>query len=283
MKTWKIIISSLKHSKIYILLFMVLSLALNWLVTYIPVIIQYFIDVLLKQETKNDILDKIVEQYGDKIGFIATICIALIIVQLAIVLITYIRTITQNKIMQEFQFKLKQNLFEHIQGLTYQDFYQNSLADLLQNMADDVNNIVQFIEKGITFILDIVLVIIFAIMQLLNIDYRLSSIMIVLSIIIVSLSIWYFKKSRPLAEERLKNKRKLYTKLEDNFNNLKFVKLNNLEKEEKTEFKTIVEESYKVHKKNVKMDTFYQLGIENIVKLRTSLYIYFKCISLQYS
>ena len=278
MKTFKTIISSLKHSKIYILVFFILSLVLNWLVTYIPVIIQYFIDKILKQETNNNILDKLIELYGDKIGFIITICIALIIVQLTIVFVTYIRTITKSKIMQEFQYRFKQNLFEHIQSLTYQDFYKNSLADLLQNATDDVNNIMQFIEKGLTFILDIALVIVFAIIQLINIDYRLSSIMIVLSIIIVSLSIWYFRKSRPLVQERIKSKRNIYTKLEDNFNNLKFIKLNNMQEQEEIELEKMLQENNKINKKKTKMDTKYQIGIENIVKLRSSMHLYFKCI-----
>lgn len=278
MKTWKTILSSLKHSKIYILLFMILSLLLNLLITYIPIIIQYFIDVLLKQETKNELLDKIVNAYQDKIGFICVICIVLIIVQLAIILATYIRTNIKNKIMQEFQYRFKQNLFEYIQALTYQDFYKNSLADLLQNATDDINNIVQFFEKGLTFILDILLVMIFAIMQLFSVDYRLSSIMIVLSFIIVSLSIWYFKKSKPIAEERIKTVKNIYTKLEDNFNNLKFIKLNNLQEQEEIEFKTMLEENYNASRSKAKMDTKYQIGIENIVKLRTTLYFYFKCI-----
>ena len=278
MKTWKTIVSSLKHSKLYILLFMVLSLLLNLLITYIPIIIQYFIDVLLKQETKNELLDKIVNEYQDKIGFICVICIVLIIVQLAIILTTYIRTNIKNKIMQEFQYRFKQNLFEYIQGLTYQDFYKNSLADLLQNATDDVNNIVQFIEKGLTFILDILLVMIFAIMQLFSVDYRLSSIMIVLSFIIVSLSIWYFKKSKPIAEERIKTVKNIYTKLEDNFNNLKFIKLNNLQEQEEIEFQAMLEKNYNASRNKAKMDTKYQLGIENIVKLRTTLYFYFKCL-----
>lgn len=278
MKTWKTILSSLKHSKIYILLFMVLSLLLNLLITYIPIIIQYFIDVLLKQETKNELLDKIVNEYQDKIGFICVICIVLIIVQLTIILTTYIRSNIKNKIMQEFQYRFKQNLFEYIQALTYQDFYKNSLADLLQNATDDINNIVQFFEKGLTFILDILLVMIFAIMQLFSVDYRLSSIMIVLSFIIVSLSIWYFKKSKPIAEERIKTVKNIYTKLEDNFNNLKFIKLNNLQEQEEIEFKTMLEENYNASKNKAKMDTKYQLGIENIVKLRTTLYFYFKCL-----
>lgn len=83
MKFFKTIISSLKHTKLLTLIFFVLSILLNYLTTYIPVIIQYFIDVILKQNTQNEILDKIVNICEGKVSFIVTICITLIIVQLA--------------------------------------------------------------------------------------------------------------------------------------------------------------------------------------------------------
>ena len=53
MKILKTIISSLNHTKLLILIFFALSVVLNYLVTYIPVIIQYFIDVLLNQNVNN--------------------------------------------------------------------------------------------------------------------------------------------------------------------------------------------------------------------------------------
>lgn len=67
---------------------------------------------------------------------------------------TYLRSILKTKIIQEFQYELKLKLFEHIQNLTYQDFYHNSLADLVQNSTEDVNNIVKFIESQLTYILE---------------------------------------------------------------------------------------------------------------------------------
>ena len=151
MKIFKTIISSFKHTKLLILVFFILSIMLNYLTTYIPVVIQYFIDTILNQSTaSNELLELIVSLYESRIGFIATICVTLIIIQLVIVTFTYFRSIIKTKIIQEFQYELKLNLFNHIQNLTYQDFYNNSLADLVQNSSDDVNNIVNFIDKQLT-------------------------------------------------------------------------------------------------------------------------------------
>ena len=220
MKIFKTIISSLKSSKFRIVIFFILSIILNYLITYIPIIIQYFIDVLLNQEVHNSLIEYFINLFNNKLSFIPIVCILLISVQATVVLIRYIRTVVKNKIIQEFQFELKLKLFNHIQNLTYQDFYQKSLADLVQNSTDDVNNIVSFVEKQFTYILDLVLIIIFAISQLINLNFYLSSVMFIAVSIIIGISIWYFKKSRTIIEERIKAQREMYRVLNDNYSNI---------------------------------------------------------------
>lgn len=268
MKFFKTVISSFKHTKLLIVIFFVLSILLNYLTTYIPVVIQYFIDTILNEEaTQNEMLDWVVNSFQNGIGFIATICLTVLVIQLAIIIFTYARSIAQTKIIQEFQYELKLKLFNHIQNLTYQDFYNNSLADLVQNSSDDVKNIVNFIDKQLTYIIDIVLIIIFAIGQLITIDFRLSSVIVFLSFFIIVASIIYCKKSKPIIKKRIELQKKLYAKMDDNFNNIKFIKLNNLQDEEQKEFEEIVEEKNTFNKKKVTTDINYQIGVENVVKL----------------
>lgn len=284
MKILKTILSSLKHTKLLIVIFFALSILLNYLITYIPVVIQYFIDILLKQDVHNDAIQYFVNLLNNKLSFIPTICILLLLIEGVIVLSTYIRTIVKNKIIQEFQFDLKLKLFEHIQNLSYQDFYQNSLADLVQNMADDVKHIVSFIEKQFTYILDIMLIIIFAITQLVNLDLRLSTVMIVAVSSIILLSIWYFKKSKPVIENRIKVQRELYSNLNDNYSNLKFMKINNLQEKEKERFRNINAKNFEANKSKVTIDSLYKMLVDNIVRIQTpfifilSAYLYHKAL-----
>lgn len=268
MKLFKAIISSLKHTKLLILIFFILSIVLNYLITYIPVVIQYFIDVLLNQNVNNSAIEFFISLFNEKLSFIPIICILLLIIEGVIVLSTYIRTVTKNKIIQEFQFELKLKLFNHIQNLTYQDFYKNSLADLVQNSTDDVNNIVNFIEKQFTYILDLVLIIIFAIGQLASLDLRLSSVMIVAVSIIIILSIWYFKKSKPIIENRIKAQRELYAKLNDNYSNIKFMKVNSLQEKEKAKFNEVNDNNFEANRKKVILDSWYNMLTVNIVKVQ---------------
>lgn len=268
MNLFKTIISSLKHKKLLILIFFILSIVLNYLVTYIPIIIQYFIDVLLNQNVNNIAIEFFISLFNDNLSFVPIICILLFIIEGIIVLSTYIRTVTKNKIIQEFQFELKLKLFDHIQNLTYQDFYMNSLADLVQNSTDDVNNIVNFIEKQFTYILDLILIIIFAIGQLASLDLRLSSVMIVAILIIIMLSILYFKKSKPIIENRIKAQRELYAKLNDNYSNIKFIKVNNLQEKEKVKFSQVNDNNFEANKKKVILDSWYNILTVNIVKVQ---------------
>lgn len=267
MKVFKLIINSFKNTKLYIATFFILSLVLNYFTTYIPVVVKYFIDIMLKQNTSNELLNKIVNLLDRNFNQVISICIVLCVVQLVVVISTYFRSVIKSKIIQEFQHNIKLNLFNHIQGLTYQEFYKNSVADLIQNLNDDIDNIIKFIETQITYILDIVLIIIFAIVQLLSIDFRLSSVMIVLSVIIAIFSIIYYTNSRDVIQKRIEMQKKLYTKMNDNFENIKFIKLNNLQEKEIDEFSNIVRTSSKYHKEKIKIDTSYKIGVENVVKL----------------
>lgn len=282
MKVYKIIISCLKKSKVYIGLFFILSIILNYFVSYIPIVIKYFLDRVLNQNADNIVLDKMINLFGTNINYIISICIVLVFVELIVVLATYFRSIIKSKIIQEFQCRLKLKLFNHIQSLTYEEFYSNSLAELIQNSNNDVDNIVKFVDTQITYILDIVLIVIFAIVNLITIDIRLASVMIILSVIIVYISKKYCEYSFVVIGKKIEMDKKLFTKMNDNFENIKFLKLCNRQEKEIKEFQEILKESSNANKEKVKIDTNYNIGVENIVKLGSpfifllSSYLYMK-------
>lgn len=269
MKLFRLIIKSLKSSSFMIILYVIFSLLVAYLTTFMPVIIQYFLDVLLKQQVNNKIIVFFIKLFDGKLSFIPIMCILLIIVEGIIIFSTYLRTIIKNKIIQEFQYEIKFKLFNHIQNLTYHDFYKSSLADLVQNSTDDVNNIVGFIEKQLTFILDLLLIIIFAIGQLSNLNLYLSIVMINAIAIIIACSIYYFKKSRAIIDDDLKSQRNLYEKLNDNYSNIKFMKINNLEDKELQNFNIVNNNNYEINRKKVVIDSLYKTFTGGVVKTQT--------------
>lgn len=271
MKSFKLIIKSFKNTKFRIILYIIFSLIITYLTTFIPVIIQYFLDVLLKQQANNYIIEKFISIFNNNLSFIFIMCILLVIVQIIIILSTYLRTIVKNKIIQEFQYEIKFKLFNHIQNLTYHDFYKKSLADLVQNMADDVNNIVGFIEKQLTFILDLILIIIFALIELSTLNMYLSFVMLLSTFVIVICSIFYFRKSKVIIDNRLKAQRNLYEKLNDNYSNIKFMKINNLEENEIENFNISNNNNFNANKRKIIIDSLYKSFTSSVVKTQTPL------------
>lgn len=268
MKSFKLIIKSFKNTKFRILLYVVFSILIAYLTTFIPIIIQNFIDFLLKKSVNNFLILRFSTLFQNYIPFMYSMCILLFFTKLITMIITYFRSITKDKIIQEFQFNIKRVLFTHIQSLTYHDFYKKSLADLVQNMADDVNNIVTFIDKQLAYIIDIVLTIVFAIYQLSKLTLSLSFILIFTFIIMLFASIWIFKKSHIIIQKSIIARKKLYEKLDDNYSNIKFMKLNNLQKKEIQEFSFLNNQDFKVNEEKIVADTIYNMGAANIVKLQ---------------
>ena len=85
MKIFKAIISSLKNSKIHIILFFILSIIVAYTTTYIPVIIQNFLDILLHQNiTNNWVMEYATNILNDKLSFISIACIVLFIIEIIV-------------------------------------------------------------------------------------------------------------------------------------------------------------------------------------------------------
>ncbi len=268
MKSFNLIIKSFKNTKFRIILYIVFSMLIAYLTTFIPVIIQYFLDILLKEKVHNNVIEIFLNLFNGKLSFIPTMCLLLLLIELLLIFITYYRTMLKNKIIQEFQFNIKQKLFYHIQNLTYQEFYKKSLADLIQNIADDVNGIVTFIDKQLTYLLDIILILIFAIAQLSKLDISLSCIILISASIMILLSIWLFRKSRPIVKERIEARRKLYDKIDDNYSNFKFIKVNNLQEKEIERFEQVNQNNFIANKKKVVTDAVYNMTVTNINKVQ---------------
>ena len=62
-----------------VILYIIFSLLIAYLTTFIPVIIQYFLDVLLKQQVNNIIIEKFISIFNNNLSFIPIMCILLLI------------------------------------------------------------------------------------------------------------------------------------------------------------------------------------------------------------
>ena len=91
---------------------------------------------------------------------------------------------------------------------------------------------------------------------------------VAITIIIIS-SIFYYKKSKTTIENSLRTQRELYAKLNDNYSNVKFMKVNNLSKKEINNFNELNNNNFKANKEKIKLDSFYKTFTSSVVKTQT--------------
>ncbi len=245
MKLLKIMLECIKKKLIYVLLFIIFSVFSMYLVTYLPIVISYGINHIMGNNDSIYILDLLLKNVGDVKIYLVIICLILLLIQGIICLLNYLKSRVKDKFIQNFQYELKHNIFNHIQELTYTSFYNNSVADLVQKASSDINKLVSFIDKQLIFFVDLFLLVIFIGFRLFKIHYLFLILIFFISLIIIIRSVWYFKKCSPFLNKLIDVSNKAYEKLEDNYRNVKFIKLNNLEDNSVEDFNEIADETKK--------------------------------------
>lgn len=253
----KIMFKSLKDKLFYVLLFLIFSVLSMYFLTYIPVIISYGINHLLENNDSIYIIDLLTKNINDIRIYLLVICIILLMVQGLVCLFNYFKSRFKDKFIQNFQYNLKHSLFNHIQELTYTSFYNNSVADLVQKASTDINKVVSFIDKQLIFFVDLILLIIFVGFRLFKVHYSFLILIAIIALLIVIRSIWYFKKCSPFLNKIIDISNEMYQTLEDNYRNINFVKLNNLEEGVISDFDKIVKENKKYNRLKYLYDDKY--------------------------
>lgn len=257
MKFFKIILNCIKNKVMYVILFILFSILSMYLLTYIPVIISYGINNIIGNNDSIMFLDRVLRGVNDVKIYLLFICIILLIVQGLICLFNYLKSRFKDKFIQEFQYNLKYRLFYHIQELTYTSFYNNSVADLVQKASTDINKIVNFLDRQLIFFVDLFLLIIFVGFRLFKIHYAFLILIFIISLLIIIRSIWYFRKCAPFLNKLIDISNDMYQTLEDDYKNINFVKLNNLEDSTIKEFNKISEKNKECYRLKYLYDDKY--------------------------
>lgn len=245
MKLLKIMLECIKKKIIYVILFIIFSIFSMYLITYLPIVISYGINHIMGNNDSIYFLDALLKNVRDIKIYLVIICLILLVLQGIICLLNYFKSRVKDKFIQRFQYELKHNIFNHIQELTYTSFYNNSVADLVQKASNDINKLVSFIDKQLIFFVDLFLLVIFIGFRLFKIHYLFLILIFFISILIIIRSVWYFKKCSPFLNKLIDVSNEAYEKLEDNYRNVKFIKLNNLEEKTVKDFNEIADENKK--------------------------------------
>ena len=252
----------------YIIFFLILSIINSYLITLIPIIISYGLNYLLNNDSNFYLIDFLVSLTTDKKMLIIYICGILLFIKIFGSLVVYIRNCCKDKFLMNLQFNLKHKLFYHIQELTYSNYFSNNVADLVQKASSDTNNINTFISTQLTFILDVILLILFSGIQIFRVHYSFMLLIVIIFSLIIIVSLWYYKKCIPFVNELIESSNEIYSSLEDVYRNIKYIKLLNNKNNLVDNINKKFEKNRDLNRKRYYYDNLYYSIISNILKIQ---------------
>lgn len=256
---------TLKGTKIYILLTLILSAIYSKLLVYIPMFIQYALDgVILENE---NVIPKLIRNLffsEDKISKIIVLVMVLVIVNVLVFLINYIKSKINTKFNLIINRNVKETVLEHIPKINYMEFSSIDKSNVIQRVNNDANTYAEFFNSQINLFFDTIFIIIFAVVQTLKLDSTVGIFIALICFLIVILSVWYFKISKPLVEDIVEVNRKVIDRTTTSIEESKMLKIFNRRDKEIEDFSKINSEYKSKDIKLAKVKVLYGIGTHTL-------------------
>ena len=256
---------TLKGTKFYIVLTLILSAIYSRLLVYIPMFIQYALDgIIMEDESVIPILIRRLFYSDNKISKIIILVLVLILVNVLVFIVNYLKS----KINTKFNLKINRNVKEiilaHIPKIEYMQFSSIDKANVIQRVNNDANIYSDFFNSQINLFFDTIFIIIFAIAQTLKLNSTIGLFIGIICFLIVLLSIWYFKTSKPLVEDIVEMNREVINKTTIGIEESKMLKIFNRRDKEIEDFSKMNSEYKRKDIKLAKMKVLYGIGTHTL-------------------
>lgn len=264
MKT-KFLKSTLKGTKLYIAITLLLSMIYSRLIVEIPMFIQYVLDGIIIGD--ENVIPEIIRKMfysNDKISKIVILVLVLIGINVIIFIVNYLKSRMNTKFNLIINKNVKQLVLEHIPRLEYMEFSNIDKSNVIQRVNNDANTYSEFFNSQINLFFDTVFIIIFAVLQTFKLNSTVAIFIGTLCGFIILLSIWYFKVSRPLVEDVVEMNREVIYKTTVGIEESKMLKIFNRKDKEIQDFSKMNKEYKRNDIKLAKIKVLYGIGTHTI-------------------
>ena len=253
----------LKGTKKHIILLILLSISISYLSLQIALYIKYAIDGILYENTEipTYLLHTI---QNDKIKNLMLIAIIMLIINLSLFIMKYIRDKVTTKLALKIKTDLKLMLYEHILKLEYQEYYSYDQTEMLQRVNDDAEVYAEFFNKFFNLILDIFT-------KGMNLSLPITVYIIITILIMIGFIMWYHKRLNKSLENLIIKKKMLLGATINNIIHFKLIRVFNKQKEEIEKYKKLNEECKEQDVKLIKLILFYEIINDHITYIRTPI------------
>lgn len=256
---------TLKGTKKYILMALLLSATYSRLLVQVPMFMQYALDGVIMEDEK--VIPNIIRNLfysNNKVSKIIVLILSLIFVNILIFLVKYLKSKINTKFNLIINKNVKQVILEHIPQIEYMEFSSIDKANVIQRVNNDATTYSEFFNSQINLFFDTIFVIVFAIAQTLKLNITVGIFIGFICLLIVILSIWYFKASKPLVEDIVEMNRVVINKTTIGIEESKMLKIFNRKDKEIEDFSKINSEYKSKDIKLAKMKVLYGIGVHTL-------------------
>ena len=256
---------TLKGTKFYIVLTLILSAIYSRLLVLIPMFIQYALDgIIIGDESVIPTLIRKLFYSDSKISKIVILVFVLIIVNVLVFIVNYLKSKINTKFNLKINRNVKEIILKHIPKIEYMQFSSIDKSNVIQRVNNDAITYSEFFNSQINLFFDTIFIIIFAVAQTLKLNSTIGLFIGIICCLIVLLSIWYFKVSKPLVEDIVDMNREVINRTTIGIEESKMLKIFNRKDKEIEDFSKMNSEYKRKDIKLAKIKLLYGIGTHTL-------------------
>lgn len=256
---------TLKGTKFYIILTLILSAIYSRLLVYIPMFIQYALDgIIMGNENVIPVLIRNLFYSESKISKIIVLTLVLILVNILVFIVNYLKSKINTKFNLKINRNVKEIILKHIPKIQYIKFSSIDKSNVIQRINNDATTYSEFFNSQINLFFDTIFIVIFAVAQTLKLNSTIGIFIGIICFFIVLLSIWYFKVSKPLVEDIVEMNKEVINKTTIGIEESKMLKIFNRKDKEIEDFSKMNKEYKRKEIKLAKIKVIYGIGTHTL-------------------
>lgn len=256
---------TLKGTKIYMILILILSAIYSRLLVYIPMFIQYALDgVIMEKESIIPSLIRNLFYSSNKLSKIIVLVLVLIMVNILVFVVKYLKSKINTKFNLIINRNVKQTVLDHIPKINYMQFTNIDKSNVIQRVNNDAATYSEFFNSQLNLFFDTIFIVIFAVAQTLKLNSTVGLFIAIICGMIVALSVWYFKASRPLVEDIVEKNREVINKTTIEIEESKMLKIFNRRDKEIEDFSKMNNNYKKKEIELAKKKVLYGIGTHTL-------------------
>ena len=262
---------SLKNTKAYVVLLVLLSVAISYLEFLIAMNVKYGIDGILFSNYSEipEYLNIILK--NNYLCDLLIIGIIIVLLNLVEKILNYLRDRVTTKFKLKININLKKDLYKHVLNLEYESYNSYDKTEMIQRINEDADVYSKFFNSQFNVILDIIFLSIFIIREGITLNLTISTYIFFSIVIMMLFSLWYFKKLGISIENMILKRKRLLKATINNISNFKFIRMYNKQKMEKQNYKILNDNCCKEEVKFIKLVLFYDIILEHLTYLKTPI------------